>query len=87
LTIAVGELVEHRVLVLPQFSAPGIDIKLLKKLTGWSGKWGPAHAHDLPMFLKNDYTKSPQQCLARFSLAFRLEMLFAMNVSIWLALV
>jgi NAD-dependent dihydropyrimidine dehydrogenase PreA subunit len=83
-TSGIGERVDHRVLVLPQFSAPGIDMKLLKKRTGWNGKWGPAYAHDLPTFLDNGYTKTPQQCLAQFPLSFRMEMLLAMNVSVWM---
>ena len=65
-TSRIGKRVDHRVLVLPQFSAPGIDIKLLKKRTGWNGKWGPAYAQDLPIFLDNGYTKTPQQCFAQF---------------------
>jgi ubiquinone/menaquinone biosynthesis C-methylase UbiE/NAD-dependent dihydropyrimidine dehydrogenase PreA subunit len=85
-TSRIGERVDHRVLVLPQFSAPGIDLKLLKKRNGWNGKWGPAYARDLPLFLKNGYTKPPQQCIARFPLSFRMEMLIAMNVSMWMVL-
>ena len=85
-TSGIGERVDHRVLVLPQFSAPGIDMKLLKKRTGWIGKWGPAYAYDLPSFLDNGCTKTPQQCLAKFPLSFRMEMLLSMNVSVWLVL-
>jgi demethylmenaquinone methyltransferase/2-methoxy-6-polyprenyl-1,4-benzoquinol methylase len=85
-TSGIGECVDHRVLVLPQFSAPGIDMKLLKKRTGWIGKWGPAYAYDLPSFLNNGCTKTPQQCLAKFPLSFRMEMLLSMNVSVWLVL-
>ena len=83
-TSGIGERVEHRVLILPQFSAPGIDMRLLKKRTGWNGKWGPACAHDLSSFLDNGYTKTPQQCLAQFPLSFRMEMLLSMNVSVWM---
>jgi ubiquinone/menaquinone biosynthesis C-methylase UbiE/NAD-dependent dihydropyrimidine dehydrogenase PreA subunit len=83
-TSGIGERVDHRVLVLPQFSAPGIDIKLLKKRTGWNGKWGPAYARDLPSFLDNGYTKTPQQSLAQFPLSFRMEMLLSMNFSVWM---
>ena len=61
-------------------------MKLLKKRTGWNGKWGPAYAHDLPIFLDNGYTKTPQQCLAQFPLSFRMEMLLSMNASVWMVL-
>jgi ubiquinone/menaquinone biosynthesis C-methylase UbiE/NAD-dependent dihydropyrimidine dehydrogenase PreA subunit len=85
-TSGIGERVDHRVLVLPQFSAPGIELKLLKKQTGWNGKWGPAYAYDLPIFLNNGYTKTPQQCLVQFPLSFRMEMLLSMNASVWMVL-
>ena len=85
-TSRIGERVDHRVLVLPQFSAPGIDLKFLKQRTGWKGKWGPAYARDLPIYLNNDYTKTSQQCIAHFPLAFRMEMLLSMNVLVWMLL-
>jgi len=83
-TSNVDERVGHRMLVLPQFAAPGVDAALLKALTGWKVKWGPVDVCDLPMFLEKGYSKSAQQCLARFPLAVRMELLFAMNLSIWL---
>jgi len=86
-TSGIGERVDHRVIILPQFSAPGLDLKLLKKRTGWKGKWGPAYARDLPIFLANNYTKTPEQCLAHFPLSFRMEMLLVMNVLLWLVFV
>ncbi len=85
-TSGMGERVEHRALILPQFSAPGIDLKLLKKITGWKGKWGPAYARELPVFFANGYNKTPEQCLAHFPLSFRMEMLFVMNVLVWIVL-
>lgn len=83
-TSRIGKRVDHKVLVLPQFAASGVDLKLLKKITGWEGKWGPASAGELPMFLANGYTKTHEQCLAHFPLSFRIEMLLSMNVLLWL---
>ncbi len=83
-TSGMGERVDHRELILPQFSAPGIDTKLLKKVTGWKGKWGPAYAGDLPTFFSDCLTKTQELCRARFPLSFRMEMLLAMNVLPWL---
>ncbi len=83
-TSGIGEWVDHRELILPQFSAPGIDIRLLKKVTGWKAKWGPAYADELPTFFENAHTKKQEQCYARFSLCFRMEMLFSMNCLLWL---
>lgn len=85
-TSGIDELISHRELILPQFSAPGIDLKLLKKITGWKGKWGPAYARDVPVFLANGYNKTPEQCLAHFPLSFRMEMLLVMNIFVWIVL-
>jgi ubiquinone/menaquinone biosynthesis C-methylase UbiE/NAD-dependent dihydropyrimidine dehydrogenase PreA subunit len=79
-----SSLVDHRELILPQLSAPGIDTKLLKKVSGWKGKWGPVYAISLPEFLANSHTKMQKQCRVRFDLPFRMEMLFAMNFLLWL---
>ena len=83
-TSDIGSLVDHRELILPQLSAPGIDTKLLKKVSGWQGKWGPVYAGSLPEHLANGHTKTEKQCRVRFDLPFRMEMLFAMNFLLWL---
>ena len=83
-TSGIDRLVDHRVLVLPQLSAPGIDTKQLKKVSGWQGRWGPVYASSLPMHLAKGHTKTQKQCKVRFDLPFRLEMLFAMNFLLWL---
>jgi len=86
-TSGLGERVDHRELILPQFSAPGIDTKLLKKATGWTAKWGPAYAAELPTFFANGYTKTQKQCRAGFPLSFRMEMLLSMNFLLWIIFV
>ena len=83
-TSDIASLVDHRELILPQLSAPGIDTKLLKKVRGWKGKWGPVYAGSLPEFLANSHTKTQKQSRVRFDLLFRMEMLFAMNFLLWL---
>ncbi|MEJ2050618.1 MAG: 4Fe-4S dicluster domain-containing protein, partial [Calditrichota bacterium] len=67
---------------LPQFSAPGIDRVLLKKITGITGIFGPAYAKDIPLFLKNRKTVLEHN-RAEFSLPIRLEMLLSMNFVVW----
>ena len=83
-TSNIDTLVDHRELILPQLSAPGIDTKLLKKVSGWKGKWGPVYAISLPEILANGHTKTQEQRRVRFDLSFRMEMLFAMNFLLWL---
>jgi ubiquinone/menaquinone biosynthesis C-methylase UbiE/NAD-dependent dihydropyrimidine dehydrogenase PreA subunit len=75
--------VTHRRLILPQFSAPGIDIRKLKQDTGFHALFGPAYAKDIPEFIKKDGKKSPVMCSAKYPLSFRLEMLLSMNALIW----
>ncbi len=75
--------VSHRRLVLPQFSAPGIDIRQLKQETGFNSVFGPAYAKDIPKFLKMNGEKTSDMCLAKYPLSFRLEMLLSMNALIW----
>ncbi|MFP4474116.1 MAG: mercury methylation corrinoid protein HgcA [Desulfatibacillaceae bacterium] len=46
-----AQLVSHRRLVLPQLSATGVSAHRLKKMTGFTVKWGPVRARDLPAYL------------------------------------
>ena len=39
-TSRIAEKVDHRMLILPQFSAPGIDISRVERETGWRCKLG-----------------------------------------------
>jgi len=75
--------VSHRRLVLPQFSAPGINIRQLKQETGFNSAFGPAYAKDIRKFLKMNGEKTSDMCLAKYPLSFRLEMLLSMNALIW----
>ena len=83
-TSEIADLVDHRELILPQLSAPGINTKHLKGVSGWNGKWGPIYASSLSEFLANGHTKNQEQRSVRFDLPFRLEMLIAMNALLWL---
>ncbi len=83
-TSRIVERVTHRKLVLPQLSAPGVDVKLLKEQTGWWVEFGPVYAADLPAYLRKDHQKTAAQRRSRFPLRFRLEMLVSMNAMVWL---
>jgi demethylmenaquinone methyltransferase/2-methoxy-6-polyprenyl-1,4-benzoquinol methylase len=84
-TSRINERVDHHQIILPQFSAPGIDRKLLKKQTGRTGLFGPAYSKNIPLFLKNRKTVFEHN-KANFSLPFRLEMLLSMNFIVWIAI-
>lgn len=84
-TSRINERVDHHQIILPQFSASGIDRKLLKKETGRTGFFGPAYSKDIPLFLRSRKTVFEHN-KADFSLPFRLEMLLSMNFIVWIAI-
>jgi NAD-dependent dihydropyrimidine dehydrogenase PreA subunit len=73
-TSRIAERVEHRTLILPQFSAPGIDITRVERETGWRCLFGPAYATDIPAYIEADLAKTDDMRRARFPLVARLEM-------------
>ncbi|MBW2251461.1 MAG: methyltransferase domain-containing protein [Deltaproteobacteria bacterium] len=84
-TSRINERVDHHQIILPQFSAPGIDRELLKKETGRTGLFGPAYSKNIPLFLKNRKTVFEHNKVD-FSLLFRLEMLLSMNFIVWIGI-
>lgn len=82
-TSNISNKVNHRKLILPQLSAPGIDLKLLENATNWSGVFGPVYSKDIPEYIDNKEKKTKNQRSVRFPLIFRLEMLLSMSCIIW----
>lgn len=72
-TTGIGELVNHRRLILPQLAATGVERKLIEERVGWHVVFGPVYAADLPAFLESG-RKSPAMRQVRFPLRDRLEM-------------
>lgn len=85
-TSGISNLVKHRKLILPQFSACAMDRNQIKEKTGWDAIFGPAYAEDIPQFIKGGCHKSPRMSLARFGLAERLEIGVGSGVAIGLVL-
>jgi acetyl-CoA decarbonylase/synthase complex subunit gamma len=69
----VRQQVEHKSIILPQLCATGVDHQLLRK-QGWKVQWGPVDIKDLPAYLANDLTATPDERLAKFPTGFRLIM-------------
>ena len=84
-TSRINERVNHSRIILPQFSAPGINRQLLKNKTGRTGIFGPAYSKDIPLFLRDKKTVYKHN-RAVFSFPFRLEMLLSMNFMVWIVL-
>ncbi len=73
-TSGIGELVDHRQLILPQLCAPGVNPREIYKKTGWHTKFGPAYARDVPQYIKNGFQKTAKMNLVEFPIIQRLEM-------------
>jgi ubiquinone/menaquinone biosynthesis C-methylase UbiE/NAD-dependent dihydropyrimidine dehydrogenase PreA subunit len=80
----IGDLVEHRRLVLPQLSAPGVNKKEVSKLTGWKARFGPVFAEDIPAYIENDYRKAPHMHIYEFKPEARLDLVVSMNFQYYL---
>lgn len=52
-SVSLKEVVNHRRLILPQLSGPGVAAGLVKKKSGFGVEFGPVRAVDLPEYLKN----------------------------------
>jgi len=72
-TSNINNLVDHRTLILPQLSAPGIDPVKIKKKTNWTALFGPVRAKDIPNFIKNQYKKTEEQRTIKFTIKNRFE--------------
>lgn len=73
-TSGIGDLVEHRRLVLPQLSGTGVERSVVEEKTGWRVVFGPVYAQDIPPYLANHYKKTERMRTVRFDLFERLEM-------------
>ena len=54
-----SDVISHKVIILPQLSAPGISAHKVKKLSGFKVVYGPVRAGDIPYFLDNGMTAAP----------------------------
>ncbi len=73
-TSGIAEKVDHRRLILPQFSAPGVDVRRVEAETGWRCRFGPAYAEDIPAYVAANLRKTDEMRRARFPLGDRLQM-------------
>jgi hypothetical protein len=47
-----ADVVDHRVLILPQLGAPGVSAQEVRKRTGFRVEYGPVRAEDVPEYLR-----------------------------------
>jgi hypothetical protein len=63
-----AEIVDHRRLVLPQLSAPGVAAHRVKEACGFRAIFGPVRATDLPAFLAANMKADPDMRKVTFGL-------------------
>ncbi len=73
-TSGIEKLVDHRVVILPQLAATGVEARKVAEKAGWRVVWGPVYAEDIPRFVRNGFRKTPDMRETRFPAAQRLEM-------------
>ena len=73
-TSRIGERVNHRRLILPQLSAPGIDVTRVEQESGWRCAFGPVYARDIPAFVASNFCKTDEMRRVKFPLRDRIEM-------------
>jgi hypothetical protein len=66
------QIVSHRRLVLPQLGAPGVSAHEVHARCGFRVEYGPVRADDLPSFLDNSMTATPEMRHVHFGLRDRL---------------
>lgn len=69
-----ARVVAHRTLTLPQLGAPGVAGHLVPKLCGFSVRYGPVRARDLPRYLAEDGRATPEMRRVTFTLRERLAL-------------
>jgi ferredoxin len=72
-TSRIDERVTNRTLILPQLAAPGVDISLVRKETGWRCKFGPVYAKDIPGYMTSSFKKTDNMRRVKWPLIDRLD--------------
>ena len=67
------DIVDHRVLILPQLGAPGVSAHEVKKRSGFRVEFGPVRAVDIPEYMKTRQA-TPEMRRVHFSLSDRLAL-------------
>ena len=72
-TSGIADRVDHRRLTLPPLCAPGVRAKDVEAQTGWSVRWGPVQARDIPRFVKEGERRQEAMKRARYDWRERLD--------------
>jgi hypothetical protein len=81
--VKLREIVSHRGLVLPQLAAPGVSAPEVKKAAGWTVRYGPVRAEDIPAWFAAGGKKTDGMRTVRFRLADRIAVAPVELVRAW----
>lgn len=70
--VGLKEIVNHRVLILPQLGAPGISAHEVSRHTGFVIKYGPVRANDIKEYLSSGCIATKEMRIVKFTLWDRL---------------
>jgi ferredoxin len=73
----VADRVAHRRAILPQLAATGVEAREVRRRSGWTVRFGPVRAEDLPRYLREGQRKDESMRRVRFGLPERVEMAVA----------
>jgi len=79
------DLVNHRVLILPQLGAPGVAAQEVKRRTGFKVEWGPVRASDIQQYMRTGEA-TPEMRRVRFNIRERVELIPVEITNIFLPL-
>ena len=73
-TSGIEDKVNHKTIILPQLAATGVEIKEVKKKTGWTILWGPVYAKDISRFFELNFKSTTSMKTIEFKFSQRIEM-------------
>lgn len=73
--VALGKVVTHRRLILPQLAATGVSARQVKRQCGFEVVWGPVHARHIKAFLDGGMHATPAMRKVTFTLKERVELI------------
>mgnify|MGYP001221461799 CR=1 FL=1 len=73
--VSLGEIVNHKRLILPQLGATGVAAHKVKEETGFNVHYGPVRASDIKRFISDGYRADKEMRKVTFKLAERLKLI------------
>jgi hypothetical protein len=70
-----AEVVRHRILILPQLSAPGLSAEQVARYSGFEIRYGPVRSRDIPAYLARGSETTPGMREVRFGVLDRMVLI------------